>query len=188
MILSSSLVASRVVTSGTFPALYRKNNGFFVSLSTTRINLTDKHDGFAYIAVDHDRRHLEWTRFTKEALDDGIGIEERRKKTATQGFFILVSSEAIDTQDVLQLYYTRQAVEQIFDVDKNELNLLPLRVHNEETFRGHLMLVFLASIAHLLLVEKLQTSKYSAAQTLSIFRNLRNCPQITYPMHAGNIL
>jgi hypothetical protein len=31
-------------------------------------------------------------------------------------------------------------------------------------FRGHLLLVFLASIAHLLLAGKLRNSKYSAAQ------------------------
>jgi hypothetical protein len=147
--------------------------GRLVGIVRKDVKLTDKHSGFAYVAVDHDRRHLEWTRFTKDALEDGLSIEERKEKTATQGFFVLVSSEAIDTQDVLQLYYTRQAVEQIFDVDKNDLNLLPLRVHNEETFRGHLMLVFLASLAHLLLVEKLLKSKYSAAQALSIFRNLK---------------
>ena len=147
--------------------------GRLVSIIRKEVRLTDKHGGFAYIAVDHDRRHLEWTKFTKDALDDGLSIEERKEKTATQGFFVLVSSEAIDVQDVLQLYYTRQAIEQIFDVDKNDLNLLPLRVHSEETFRGHLMLVFLASIVHLLLAEKLQKSKYSATQTCSIFRNLK---------------
>ena len=147
--------------------------GRLVGIIRKEVKLTDKHDGYAYIAVDHDRRHLEWARFTKDALNDGISTEERKEKTATQGFFVLVSSEAIDTQDILQLYYTRQAVEQIFDIDKNDLNLLPLRVHNEETFRGHLMLVFLASITHLLLVEKLQKSNYSAVQALSIFRNLK---------------
>lgn len=150
-----------------------KYPGRLVSIICKKVRLTDKHDGFAYIAVDHDRRHLEWTKFTKDALDDGLSIEERKEKTATQGFFVLVSSDAIDVQDVLQLYYTRQAIEQIFDVDKHDLNLLPLRVHNEETFRGHLMLVFLASITHLLLAEKLQKSRYSAAQVTSIFRNLK---------------
>jgi len=150
-----------------------KYPGRLVGIVRKEVKLTDRHDGFAYIAVDHDRRHSEWTKFTSEAIDDGLNIEERREKTATLGFFVLVSSADIPVQDILQLYYTRQAIEQIFDVDKNDLNLLPLRVHNEETFRGHLMLVFLASIVHLLLVEKLMESKYSAAQALSIFRNLK---------------
>jgi len=147
--------------------------GRLVGIVRKEVRLTDNNDGFAYIAVDHDRRHLEWTKYTLAAIEDGLSIEERKEKTATQGFFVLVSSEAIDTQDVLQLYYTRQAVEQIFDVGKNDVNLLPLRVHSEETFRGHLMLVFLASITHLLLAEKLMNSKYGAAQVLSIFRNLK---------------
>ena len=147
--------------------------GRLVGIVRKEVKLTAKHDGFAYIAVDHDRRHMEWTKFTKEVLDDGLGIEERREKTATQGFFVLVSSQDIETQDVLQLYYTRQAVEQIFDIDKNDLNLLPLHIHSEETFRSHPLLVFIASIAHLLLAEKLQKSQFNVTQALAIFRNLK---------------
>jgi hypothetical protein len=147
--------------------------GRLVGIVRKEVKLTDKNNGFVYIAVDHDRRHSEWTRFTMEALEDGLTIDERREKTATLGFFVLVSSECIDVNDVLQLYYSRQAIEQIFDIDKNDLNLLPLRVHSEETFRGHLMLVFLASIVHLLLVDKLRDSKFNVDQAFSIFRNLK---------------
>ena len=48
---------------------------------------------------------------------------------------------------ILPLYYSRQAIEQIFDFEKNYGNLLPLRTHNEETFRGHLMVSFMATVS-----------------------------------------
>jgi hypothetical protein len=51
-----------------------------------------------------------------------------------KGLFILISSEKMEPEEVMPLYYTRQAVEQIFDVSKNNADLLPLRGHGEETF------------------------------------------------------
>jgi len=58
---------------------------------------------------------------------------------------MLLSSDDMDTSEILPLYYTRQQVEQVFDIGKNYADLLPLRVQNEETFRGHLMLTFMAT-------------------------------------------
>ena len=51
----------------------------------------------------------------------------------------------MDAKDVMPLYYTRQQVEQVFDIAKNNADILPLRTQNEDTFRGHLMLTFLAT-------------------------------------------
>lgn len=54
--------------------------------------------------------------------------------------------EEIDTKEVLPLYYARQQIEQVFDIAKNYADILPLRVHGEDTFRGHLLLCFIATI------------------------------------------
>jgi transposase len=51
----------------------------------------------------------------------------------------------METSEILPLYYTRQQIEQIFDIGKNYADLLPLRVQSEDTFRGHLMLTFMAT-------------------------------------------
>ena len=85
----------------------------------------------------------------------------------------MISSEAVEPDEILPLYYTRQVVEQIFDVGKNDVDLLPLRVHSEKTFRGHLLLVFLASLSYLMLNERLKDSKFNAGNALFIFRNLK---------------
>lgn len=56
------------------------------------------------------------------------------------GVFILLSSEDMGAEEILPLYYTRQQIEQVFDIGKNNADLLPLRLQNEDAFRGHLML------------------------------------------------
>jgi len=58
----------------------------------------------------------------------------------------------METKDVLPLYYTRQQVEQVFDIAKNNADILPLRTQSEDTFRGNLMLQFLATA----ILQKLQ--------------------------------
>jgi transposase len=65
----------------------------------------------------------------------------------------------------------RQQIEQIFDIGKNYADMLPLRVQNEDTFRGHLLMTFIASV----IVKKLQDRlKNTAYNPISMFLNLRN--------------
>ena len=45
-----------------------------------------------------------------------------------------------------------EQIEQVFDVGKNDADLLLLRIQTEERFKGHLMLTFLATV----LLQKLQ--------------------------------
>jgi transposase len=73
-------------------------------------------------------------------------------KMAQLGLFVIISSENLPTSEILPLYYTRQQVEQVFDVSKNNADILPIRVQNEDTFRGHLILAFLATVV----IQKLQ--------------------------------
>jgi len=73
--------------------------------------------------------------------------------------------------EILPLYYTRQQIEQVFDITKNYAEVLPLRVHSEETFRGHLFVSFVAAIAcHLM--QKLFKDK--GTNQMEALRELRN--------------
>jgi transposase len=87
--------------------------------------------------------------------------------------FVLISSEQTDPKDIMPLYYTRQSVEQVFDVGKNNAELLPLRVHGEETFRGHLMLSFMASVAVLAVGGMLKGSAFHTEGAFHVMRNLK---------------
>jgi len=142
-----------------------------ISIKRVEVDLFG-NTGFAYIAIDHARREDEVHRYAKAAIrNKDISHDEMDNAIKVKGLFILVSSEKIETDEVLPLYYTRQTVEQIFDICKNNADLLPLRVHNEDTFRGHLLLSFIATIAYLTINLRLKDSDYHAEGALFTLRN-----------------
>ena len=101
--------------------------------------------GYAYIGVDMDSRSQQFKRAMFHAIDDKLTTEETDARMAKLGTFVLLSSADMETKDILPLYYTRQQIEQVFDIGKNNADLLPLRIQREDTFRGHLMLTFMAT-------------------------------------------
>jgi hypothetical protein len=129
---------------------------------------------YLYLCVDYNRRNDQITNFTKSAIDDNLSRDQWKSHTQYMGFFALISTDKLLPGDLLPLYYTRQIVEQIFDVNKNITNLLPLRTHNEDTFRGHIMLSFMAVVLYLKLN---QCFKYNMVLTadnaLLELRNLK---------------
>jgi hypothetical protein len=52
----------------------------------------------------------------------------------------------ININDVLPHYYSRQSIEQYFDKIKNDIDIIPLRTHTTQTFSGHMLICFFASI------------------------------------------
>jgi hypothetical protein len=115
--------------------------------------------GYVYLCVDYNARNDQIKNFTKGAVADSLPRSKWSTKTDKMGFFALVSNEKIEPEDLLPLYYTRQTVEQVFDVGKNNVHLLPLRTHSEETFRGHIMLTFMAIILYLTFNQRLKGHK-----------------------------
>lgn len=133
--------------------------------------------GFAYFAVDVDNRNQKMKQVAFAAMDDKLTSEEMDKQILSLGVFMIISSEDIERREILPLYYTRQQIEQVFDIGKNNADVLPLRVQNEDTFRGHLMLTFLATV----LLQKLQrdiiakrTKKNNKINPEGILMTLRN--------------
>jgi len=122
------------------------------------------HDCYAYIAIDFNRMNDEQEQFYRKAAENN-----RNKKTGAgtdegnMGYFVLISSEMLDTIEVMPLYYMRQTIEQTFDFAKNDVALTPLRNHNDETFRGHLLLSFMATVLLIMVKRILKTRKKTAA-------------------------
>jgi hypothetical protein len=125
--------------------------GRLVYMKKTPVDLFG-YEGYAYVGIDMDSRNPQIKKTTFNCMDDKLSPEEIDQRIAKLGAFMLISSDNMDVKDVLPLYYTRQQVEQVFDITKNNADMLPLRTHNEDTFRGHLMLTFLATI----ILQKLQ--------------------------------
>jgi transposase len=67
----------------------------------------------------------------------------------------LYSDFIIEEKDVLNLYYSREHIEQVFDISKNNDSMLPLRTHKTYSTIGHLLVLFIALIIYLELNNKL---------------------------------
>jgi hypothetical protein len=129
---------------------------------------------YAYVAIDHQRRSDESYTFMKQAFSDNdLPYEEVDRKAKSKGMFVILSSECVEISDILPLYYTRQAIEQVFDLYKNNADLLPLRTHGEDTFRGHLMLSFLSTIVYMLVNHLLDGIKFCAEGAFRTLHNLK---------------
>jgi transposase len=138
------------------------------------IILPDNNKAYAYIALDYQRRHDEIYSYMKKVFDDKqLSNDEIDQKAKSKGIFIILSSESVEISEILPMYYTRQAIEQVFDFYKNNVDLLPLRTHGEETFRGHLMLSFLSTIAYMLANKSLDGIKFCADGAFRALRNLK---------------
>jgi len=145
-------------------------NGRYVYLKCVPIKLND-YSAYAYVGLDIERKSSESRKTFQRAKDKKMDTSQVFDTIASQGVFIIVSSRRIAAAKLLPLYYTRQQIEQIFDIGKNYADLLPLRVQTEETFRGHLLLTFIATVV----LKHLQDALLKTAfNPISVFLNLRN--------------
>ena len=122
------------------------------------------HDVYVYTVLDPERRGRELRRYLIKHRKDFNRFSVRRK-----GFMVLMGSMEIKKEDLIPLYYTRQFVEKAFSYSKDDLSLLPLRVHSEDALRGYLFLIFISLIVYMSLQKKIGSVEVS----LDILRNLK---------------
>ena len=146
-------------------------NGRYVYIDCVPRELIPGHSAYAYVGLDIMRKNSEMQKLFKRAKADGLSTAEVHESMLTEGAFILISSRKIARDKILPNYYTRQQIEQVFDVGKNYANMLPLRAQNEDTFRGHLLLTFIATAVVHRLQERLKDSVYNP---FSMFLTMRN--------------
>ena len=93
-------------------------------------------EAYAYIGIDSDSRNQQIKHVVFSAFDDKKSSEYIDNKLLSLGLFIIISRKEISVNDILPIYYTRQQIEQVFDLSKNYSDILPIRVCSEETLRG----------------------------------------------------
>jgi hypothetical protein len=131
------------------------------------------HKLFAYFMQDIKQAADDLSRaFLKHELSDNR-IVLLSEEQLNAGKFALLSSREYSVNEVLAEYYTRQTVEQIFDVNKNYAGGEPVRAHTEETVRGTILVSFISTLLYTIISQKLIGTKLSATATLSIMGKLR---------------
>lgn len=137
-----------------------------------KINLFGK-DAFAYIVLDPERKGRETKNFLLQNIKNKENsIEELEYDMMKRGIMILVSSFSLKKEEVVPAYYVRQTAEKLFGFSKDDLNLLPLRVHNEESLRGFLFMQFVTLIAFVHIKNKLG-KEHNVEEILLKLRNLK---------------
>jgi hypothetical protein len=119
------------------------------------------HNLYAYLMLDFQQEYEDKVKGVQKYNQEEDKLNKIAKTFEEAGKFILLSSNKYDITEILPLYYTRQTIEQIFDIGKTYAGLLPLRVHSEETIRGVLLITFLATAVYTLISDKLAESPYS---------------------------
>ncbi|MDR0548229.1 MAG: transposase [Deltaproteobacteria bacterium] len=128
---------------------------------------------YAYLLHDETKKNIDSNDFVNKHFEDNNFIDLYNEKKIYFGKFIILSSADIDTKKILNVYYNRQKIEQIFDIAKNMTGLIPLRTHSEETLRGHLLISFIATIIYLQLSNKISDKKLCPTKSLQLLSYIR---------------
>ena len=74
-------------------------------------------------------------------------------------------------------YYTRDQIEKIFHLCKQDDKILPVNVETEKSFRGHLMMTFMTAVILKMMSDKLAGSSLT---TESLFSHLHEQHAVVY--------
>src|SRR3989338_25747 len=128
---------------------------------------------YAYIVLDPKRKGREIERFLVENLDDKEKKQEEQEYDfINNGIMILIASFQLPKEEVVPAYYVQQTAEMLFGFSKDDLGILPLRVHNEQRLNGFLFLQFLTLILFVELKNKLG-KKHTVEEMILTLRKLK---------------
>ena len=127
---------------------------------------------FAHIVLDPQRKGREINRLGLNTMDEKDVNSDLEYELMTRGVMILVSSFNIPKEDIVPAYYIRQTAEKMFGFSKDDLDILPLRVHSEEALKGFLFLQFVSLILFVQLKKKIG-KKHTVEEVLLAMRNLK---------------
>lgn len=146
-------------------------DGRYVYVDRAEAELAGGVHGWTYLCVDMQTRGQEQRKLYSRAAKKGLSTDEVHSKMERMGVFVLASTADIEASGVLDAYYARQRIEQVFDVGKNYASLLPVRVHSEEALRGHLLLTFCATALLCRLQSRMPAKSLPMPQALAAARN-----------------
>ena len=151
-------------------------NGRYVYAKQIECKVGD-HTAYAYLCFDVDASSDENHKAIKRSRKKKISDSEMHRLFESSGLFVIISSLPCQADEILTVYYTRQLVEQYFDVSKGISKLTPLRVHTEQRVLGHILLSQIAATVNLYIQQKMH-SAYEDSEEM--FMGLRNQKCIVY--------
>ena len=158
-------------------AILYNNRLVYIKCIPCRIGKKEDKSAYAYLCKDMTMRHEQEKKLIERAEDESLSGADIFDDLQKQGVFVLIATRKVSKEKLLPLYYMRDQVEKIFELCKQDGKILPVNVENENTFRGHLMMTFIAAA-----VLKLMSSKLSKTSltTQSMFMILHEQHALVY--------
>ena len=138
------------------------------------------YEAYVYLCIDEDMYLMQHKKTILNAIDEKKDSDETDAAIKRLGVFAILASEDIAEDKLLPMYYTRQQVEQVFDITKNYADLLPIRVQSGQAFAGHLLICFIATaimqkLQHDLLERRSKKAKALNAESIMIYLRNQKC-------------
>lgn len=149
----------------------------YVKCVPCMIGAKENCSAYAYLCKDLTMKHELEKHLVERAEDLNMADGDVFDAMQSQGIFVLVSSRKISKDNLLPLYYTRDQVEKIFEICKQDEKILPLNVETERTFRGHLMMTFISAAVLKMMSD---TLKKTPLTTETMFMNLHEQHAVIY--------
>lgn len=152
-----------------------KNRTLFIQKVPIKIT-ENQYDALAYVCLDNDRYSQDRTGYFKFVKKNELTNDKLQNDMISFGSFILLSSFDLQIDELLPCYYSRQGIEQMFDYLKNEIDILPIRNHTEQTVAGHIFVSFLASLVYFCIDNTLKKNNFPLSSTIDSLN--RHCGHI----------
>ena len=136
-----------------------------------------EYTAYAYLCFDVDASSDENHKAIKRSRKKKKSESEMHELFESSGLFVIISSLPYQSDEILTVYYTRQLVEQYFDISKGISRLTPLRVHTEQRVLGHMLLSQIAATINLYIQKKMHSSFEDSEE---MFMGLKNQKCIVY--------
>lgn len=149
----------------------------YIKCIPCKIGKKEDRQAYAYLCKDMTMQHEQERHTIERAVDESLGGADIFDDLQKQGVFVLIATRKVSREKLLPLYYMRDQIEKIFELCKQEGKILPVNVESEKTFRGHLMMTFMATVTLKMMSDKL---KKTSLTTESMFMNLHEQHAIIY--------
>lgn len=158
-------------------AVLYNNRLVYIKCIPCRIGKKEDKPAYVYLCKDMAMRYEQERKLIERAGDESLSGADIFDDLQKQGVFVLITTRKVSKDKLLPLYYMRDQVEKIFELCKQDGKILPVNVENENTFRGHLMMTFLAAAVLKLMSGKLSKTSLT---TESMFMILHEQHAIVY--------
>lgn len=172
------IVAEHLSTLESRENLVRYNKRLvYIKCIPCKVGEAEDRLAYAYLCKDLTMKHELEKKLVERAEDEKLADTEIFDTMQSQGIFMLISSRQIAKDKLLPLYYTRDQIEKIFQLCKQDGKILPVNVETEKSFRGHLMMTFMTAVILKMMSDKLAGSSMT---TESMFSYLHEQHAVVY--------